>query len=220
MSEITTLLLADDHAILRSGLRLLVEGQPDFKVVGEAGTGKEAIAKARDLRPNVILLDLNMPELDGLAALPTILRKSPDSRRLILAIVDDVSYLQEALHTGASGYILKKAVDSNLIGNSHSDARRNLHPFRHDAKAAAKNRSAGGQTRARSRPVGDALRARAQCAAVGRARLYQRRNRQRTVFERENGETYRTRGMEKLNFQTRAQLVKAALKKVCWSKSV
>src|SRR5690606_22859317 len=115
VSETKRILLADDHAILRSGLRLLIEGQPGLEVVGEAGDGQEALEKARTLKPDLILLDLNMPGLDGLAALPQIREQSPDSRVLILTMHDDVSYLQQALNAGASGYVLKRAVDSELL---------------------------------------------------------------------------------------------------------
>ncbi|HLA45321.1 MAG TPA: response regulator transcription factor, partial [Aggregatilineales bacterium] len=109
------ILLADDHAVLRSGLRLLIDNQPDLEVVAEADNGSEAIAKAKALQPDLILLDLSMVGMDGLATLPILKDELPDTRVLILTMYDDASYLQEALHAGASGYILKKAVDNELL---------------------------------------------------------------------------------------------------------
>ncbi|MBK8029109.1 MAG: response regulator transcription factor [Chloroflexi bacterium] len=214
MSDSTTILLADDHAILRSGLRLLVESQPDFKVVGEAGTGKEAIAKARELQPNLILLDLNMPELDGLDALPAIRKEAPDSRILILTMHDDVSYLQEALRTGASGYILKKAVDSDLItalrtvlrGETYVHSAMTQKLLQKIDQQAAKPAPEADPWATLSDRERDVLR----LVALG----YTNAEIASELFlSVKTVETYRTRGMEKLNFQTRAQLVKAALEK-------
>src|SRR5690606_5215147 len=84
-------------------------------VVGEAGDGGEALAKIKALQPDLVLLDINMPGIDGLAALPRLREQSPNSKVLILTMHDDVSYLQEALRAGASGYVLKRAVDSELL---------------------------------------------------------------------------------------------------------
>src|SRR5512141_708927 len=105
------IVLADDHAILRTGLRLLLEAQPDMKVVGEAGDGREALALAAQLQPDLILLDLSMPGLGGLEALPILRKAAPAARILILTMHDDESYLRQALRGGAAGYVLKKAVD-------------------------------------------------------------------------------------------------------------
>jgi len=109
------ILLADDHAVLRSGLKLLLNSQDDFVVIGEAPTGLSAITLAEELQPDLILLDLNMPGLGGLEALPIIRQKSPDSRILILTMHGEPEYLQQAIKNGASGYILKKAADTELI---------------------------------------------------------------------------------------------------------
>lgn len=214
MSEVTTILLADDHALLRSGLRLLVEGQPNLKVVGEAGTGREAVTKARELQPHVILLDLNMPDMDGLAALPAIRQAAPNSRILILTMHDDVSYLQEALRMGASGYTLKKMVDSDLITAIHTIMRGDT--YIHSAmtekllqkidQQAAKPAAASDPWATLSDRERDVLR----LVALG----YTNAEIAGELFlSVKTVETYRTRGMEKLNLQTRAQLVKAALER-------
>lgn len=111
----TRILLADDHAVLRSGLRLLLEAQSDLKVVGEAGNGSEALALAQSLQPHLIVLDLSMPGLGGLEALPLLRTAAPAARILVLTMHDDEGYLRQALRGGASGYILKRAADAELL---------------------------------------------------------------------------------------------------------
>lgn len=114
MSKIR-ILIADDHGVLRAGLRVLLNAETDMEVIGEAGDGSEAMAKARDLLPDVVLLDITMPETGGLQAIRHIKRVSPGSKVLILSMHNDESYLREALSAGASGYALKKAADTELL---------------------------------------------------------------------------------------------------------
>jgi len=111
----THILLADDHAVLRAGLRLLLENQPGLEVVGEASSGLEALDLALKLSPDLILLDLSMPGLGGLDALPALRKSVPSARVLILTMHDDPQYLRQALKQGASGYVLKKAADQELL---------------------------------------------------------------------------------------------------------
>ena len=115
MNHIPRVLLADDHTVLRSGLRLLLTNKNEFDVVGEASSGTETLALAEQLQPDLILLDLNMPALSGLDALPTLRKISPASKVLILTMHDDPQYLRQALKHGASGYVLKKAADAELL---------------------------------------------------------------------------------------------------------
>jgi two-component system response regulator NreC len=111
----TRVLLADDHAVLRSGLRLLLTSQNEYDVVGEASSGTETLSLAEQLQPDLILLDLSMPSLGGLDALPALRKLVPSARILILTMHDDPQYLRQALKHGASGYVLKKAVDAELL---------------------------------------------------------------------------------------------------------
>ncbi len=107
--------LADDHVMLRSGLKLLLNGQTDIEVVGEASDGAEAVSKAAELNPDVLLLDITMPNMSGIEALRTIKEKRPSISILILTMHENEAYLLEALKAGASGYILKKAADNELM---------------------------------------------------------------------------------------------------------
>jgi DNA-binding NarL/FixJ family response regulator len=109
------LLIADDHALVRSGLRLLLEQQADIEVVAEAGDGAEAVERALAERPDVCVLDVAMPKLTGLQATREIKAHSPDTAVLILSMHDDDRYLFEALKAGAGGYVLKKEADQFLV---------------------------------------------------------------------------------------------------------
>lgn len=111
----TRILITDDHRVLRAGLRVLLNQEPDMEVVGEAGDGSEAVDKVRELQPDVVLLDVTMPGTGGLQAIRHIKRVCPTCRVLILSMHDDESYMREALRAGASGYALKKAADTELL---------------------------------------------------------------------------------------------------------
>src|ERR1039458_7031321 len=108
-------MIADDHAILRAGLRMLVNAQPDMEVVSEASDGEKALQTARETRPDVALLDLTLPRVGGMKALQEMARDCRESRVLVLTMHDDPAYLKSALAAGASGYLLKRAVDAELI---------------------------------------------------------------------------------------------------------
>lgn len=109
------ILLADDHGVIRAGLRALLEGFPDMTVVGEASDGAEAIEKAFDLKPNVILMDLSMPNVGGIDATRQLLQREPGMRILILTVHEDESLLKEVIRVGAAGYIVKRAAQEDLI---------------------------------------------------------------------------------------------------------
>lgn len=109
------ILLADDHTIIRSGLKLLLEQQPDFKVVAEANDGREAVQLAVQHHPDVALLDIGMPELNGIEAARQILAAEPRAHVVILSMHSDESYVLRSLKAGARAYILKNSAESDLI---------------------------------------------------------------------------------------------------------
>ena len=108
-------MIADDHAILRSGLKLLVNAQPDMEVVSEASDGEQAVQAARETKPDVALMDLTMPRTGGIRALQEIVRTCRETRVLILTMHDDPAYLRSVLAAGSSGYVLKRSVDGDLL---------------------------------------------------------------------------------------------------------
>ncbi|MCX6026916.1 MAG: response regulator transcription factor [Chloroflexi bacterium] len=111
----TKVLIADDHAIVRAGLRTLIASEEGLELVGEAAGGYEAIAMVEKARPDVLVLDLSMPDLDGISVTRNIKPRFPDLRILVLTLHEDEALLKEAIKAGAVGYILKRAAEAELI---------------------------------------------------------------------------------------------------------
>jgi DNA-binding NarL/FixJ family response regulator len=109
------ILIADDQGLLRAGLRALLSLEADIEVVGEADSGQEALKLANELQPELVLLDINMPDLDGIEVTRRLKTVVPEARVLIITVHEDDSLLQEAIKAGAAGYIVKRAVESELI---------------------------------------------------------------------------------------------------------
>jgi DNA-binding NarL/FixJ family response regulator len=122
MSEEITILLADDHSLVRRGFRRLLEDDEGMKVVGEAANGVEAIRMAYELKPKVVVMDLSMPELDGVQATKEIVKHLPGTEVLVLSMHADDNYVRNALDAGAKGYLLKSAIDVDLVGAIRSVA--------------------------------------------------------------------------------------------------
>ncbi|HEU5438724.1 MAG TPA: response regulator transcription factor [Ktedonobacterales bacterium] len=108
-------LLADDHTILRAGLKMMLNAQPDIEVVGEASDGRQAVGEAQRLQPDVIIMDITMPECNGIEATKQVKRLMPETRVLVLTMHENEEYLFQMLRAGASGYMLKEAADTELI---------------------------------------------------------------------------------------------------------
>ena len=109
------ILLADDHTVVRQGLRKILEERPDWEVVAEAGDGRDAVRKAEEIKPDIAIVDIGMPLLNGVETTRQIVKKSPSTRVLVLTMYSDEVYVNEALQAGASGYLLKEAADADLL---------------------------------------------------------------------------------------------------------
>ncbi len=109
------ILIADDHGVIRAGLRALLSGLPDIEVVGEAVDGRDALKKTVELQPNIVIMDLSMPEMGGVEATRQLSQIAPDTRVLILTVHEDEGLLKEVIRVGAAGYIIKRAVEDELI---------------------------------------------------------------------------------------------------------
>lgn len=207
----TRVLLADDHAVLRSGLRLLLTSQKEFEIVGEASSGIETLSLVEKLQPDLILLDLSMPALGGLEALPVLRKIVPSARILILTMHDDPQYLRQALKNGANGYVLKKAADSELLSAIQAVLRGEIyvHPsmtrilledILPDSHLNNGNQAWNGLSEREQEVIKMVALGHTSAEIGGQLNLSVK-----TI------ETYRARGMEKLGLRTRAALVRFAL---------
>lgn len=113
--SILRIVLADDHVMMREGLKSLVNAQPDMEVVGEADNGRAALLKAREFQPDVVVMDISMPELSGIKATEQMKDCCRKAKVLVLTAYDDTGYLRQLLEAGASGYVLKKAAAEELV---------------------------------------------------------------------------------------------------------
>lgn len=201
-------LIGDDHAILRSGLRMLLEGQGDMRVVGEASDGMEAIRRAGDLAPDVALMDLSMPGPPSGEVIRGVLKASPRTRVLILTMHDDSAYLTAALSAGAAGYVVKKVVDTELLSAIRAvyDGRTFVDLTR-DSGPSSRPTVAGGR-RSRPKALSEREREVLRFLAEGHS---SREIADRIGISVKTAETYRTRLREKLGLKGRAELYRFAL---------
>ena len=123
MREKIHILLADDHAVVRQGFKMILAAQPDMEIVGEAGNGREAVELAGTLQPDVIVMDVAMPELNGIEATRRLADSSPRTRVLALSMHKDSVYVREILRAGARGYLLKDSIASDLLAAVRAGAR-------------------------------------------------------------------------------------------------
>jgi len=199
--------LVDDHAVVRSGLRLLLEAQEDIEVVGEAGNAKDAVFRARALEPDVILLDVVMPGESGIDVLPKLLKESPATRVLVLSMQDDPSYVREAFAAGASGYVLKEAADEEVVSavREIADGGSYVHPAlgARMVAAEAKERAA-----AEADPLSEREREVLRLLALGHTN---QEIAERLYISVRTAESHRAHIMQKLRLGTRAELVRYAL---------
>jgi two-component system, NarL family, response regulator NreC len=206
-------LLADDHAILRAGLRMLIDSQADMMVTGEAHDGNQAVELARESKPDVVLLDITMPVSGGLHAIAEIIRHTPASRVLLLTMHAEPAYLRTALAAGAAGYVLKKSVDADLLSAIRTVQRglRYVDPELATGllqevvgSEPVSNKEGGGESKILSERELQVL----KLVAEG---FSSREIASRIYVSTKTVETYRGRFAEKLGLKTRADVVQYAL---------
>jgi two-component system response regulator NreC len=200
-------LIVDDHALVRSGLRLMLETEDDITVEDEAGNADEAVRLTRLHKPDVVLLDVVMPGRSGLEAAPEIKQAAPGVQILVLSMQDDPSYVREAFRSGASGYLLKEAADAELVAAVREVAAggRYVHPALGARLAAAE---ADAQARAAADPLSEREREVLRLLALGHTN--QEIARMLFISVR-TAETHRAHIMQKLRLTSRAELVRYAL---------
>ena len=200
-------LIVDDHAVVRSGLRLLLHAEEDIEPVGEAGSARDAVFQARALKPDVILLDVVMPEQTGLDVLPQLKHENPDAKVLVLSMQDEPRYVREAFGAGASGYVLKEAADVEVVAAIREVARggRYVHPELGARLIAA---DADAARKAEEDPLSDREREVLRLLALGHTN--QEIAKQLFISVR-TAETHRAHIMQKLRLTSRAELVRYAI---------
>ena len=202
-------LIVDDHAVVRTGLRLLLDAEEDIEPVGEAGSARDAVFQARALKPDVILLDIVMPEQTGLDALPQLKHENPDTKVLVLSMQDEPRYVREAFAAGASGYVLKEAADNEVVAAVREVAGggRYVNPELGARLVAA---DAEAERQAEEDPLSDREREVLRLLALGHTN---QEIAKRLYISVRTAETHRAHIMQKLRLQTRADLVAYALER-------
>jgi len=208
VGESTRILLIDDHAVVRSGLRLLIEQEPDFVVVGEAENAEIGIRMALDLHPDVTIMDITLPDVDGIIATRRILDEWPDARVLALTMHDESGFLVPFLEAGGIGYLRKSAVDRQLV-----QAIRRVSDGEFSIQSDGVSTIAASHSPARnSGPEPWVLSEREHEVLVLTARGFtSRETGERLFISARTVETYRGRIMEKLGLHHRSELVEYAL---------
>lgn len=205
------ILLADDHKVVREGLRLLINGQPDMHVVGEAGNGKEVLLKARELKPDVVVMDLSMPELNGLRATELLKVEHPEVKVVALTVHEDESYLRQLGLAGAAGYVLKRSAGTELIRAIRTVAEGGLY---YDATLATRVLSSQlAESTARGKPHASELSDREKEVLILIAWGYSNKEMAAKLqLSIKTVETYKVRIGEKLHLRSRTQMVQYALR--------
>ncbi|HEX4202654.1 MAG TPA: response regulator transcription factor [Ktedonobacteraceae bacterium] len=207
------ILLVDDHTILRAGLKMMLNAQPDMEVVGEAQDGRQALQETQRLQPDVVLMDITMPDMNGIEATRQIKRTMPDIRILVLTMHEHDEYVFQALRAGASGYMLKEAADTELISALHV-----IHSGQFYLSPAAQSVMVGdylqrvrtGEEKDSYSSLTEREREILKLVAEGHTN---NQIAEQLVISPKTVDTHRTHIMDKLNLHSRAELVKYAMRR-------
>jgi two-component system response regulator NreC len=200
-------LIVDDHAVVRTGLRKVLDAEPEIETVAEAPDVERAVFEALETTPDVVLLDVTMPSKSGIEGLPALMQAAPGAKVLMLSMHDDPRYVREAFEAGASGYVLKEAADSEVVGAVRAVAagKHYVHPALGARLVAAE---AAERRRAEADPLSEREREVLRLLALGHTNqeiagmLY---------ISVRTAETHRAHIMQKLGLSSRAELVRYAL---------
>lgn len=200
-------LIVDDHAVVRAGLRRVLDAEPDLETVGEAPDAERAVFEAIETRPDVVLMDVMMPGKTGIEGMPALLQALPDVKVLVLSMQDDPRYVREAFAAGASGYVLKEAADTEVVGAIRAVAAGGsyVNPSLGARLVAAE---AEGRRRAEDDPLSEREREVLRLLALG----HTNQEIAKLLFiSVRTAETHRAHIMRKLELTSRAELVRHAL---------
>lgn len=210
MTAKTRITLSDDHPIMLAGLRNLVEAEPDFELVGEATNGAAALKLIREQKPDVAILDISMPEMNGIMVARKLADELPQVKLMVLTLHEDRAYLRQALDVGVRGYVLKRSAAENLVqairavvvGGLYVDPAIVDRVFEKNITRGGRAATAGAMPQLTDRE-GEVL----KLTALG---FTNKEAARRLDLGVKSVETYRARGLEKLGLKTRADLVRYA----------
>ena len=200
-------LVVDDHAVVRAGLRRVLDADPEIETVGEAADAEHAVYEAIQTQPDVVLLDVMMPGQTGIEGMPALLQAVPSAKVLVLSMQDDPRYVREAFDVGASGYVLKEAADADVVGAVKAVAagERYVHPSMGARLFAAE---AEERRRAENDPLSEREREVLGLLALGHTN---QEIAKMLFISVRTAETHRAHIMRKLGLNSRAELVRYAL---------
>ncbi|MEE8370007.1 MAG: response regulator transcription factor [Dehalococcoidia bacterium] len=212
MTEKISVLLVDDHAVLRSGLRALLNLEPDLEVVGEASNGREAVELAQSVKPDVIVMDISMPEMDGLAAAKAIHEMEIPSHIVMLTVHAEEAYLFQTLQVGASGYVLKSSADIELMDAIRAAHRGEVFLYPSAIKKVLGEYLRGAHGEGGTREYETLTSREKEVLKLTAEGFTNQEIAEKLVISPKTVDTYRQRIMEKLNLHHRSELVRYALK--------
>ena len=201
------ILIADDHGLVRAGLRALLNDEADLEVVGEAADGEEALQRASQLKPDLVLMDISMPGTGGIEAARRIRSEAPAARILMMTVHEDEGLLQESIRAGASGYIVKRALESELIDAIRAVCQGHLYVHPTMTRALLRSTAAAPREEEPTEPL--TPREREVLAFVARGYTNRQIADQLTLSVR-TVESHRANLMSKLGLRTRADVVRYA----------
>jgi two-component system response regulator NreC len=209
MSDKIRVLLADDHALLRAGLRSLISQESDMEVVGEASNGQESFARAVELDPDVVVMDVAMPKANGLEAISAMRRGGVKSKILVLTMYSEEQYLTQVLRRGGNGYVLKRSADTELMQAIRTVHAGGIFLYPSAAKLLVDDRYKDDVDNAGLDLLTEREREVLKLTAEG---YTNQEIATRLIISVKTVDTYRSRLMEKLNLRHRSELVRYALR--------
>lgn len=209
----TRILLVDDHAVVRSGLKMLLDNEKDVEIIGEASSAREAIQAAMELRPDVILMDIGLPDLSGIDATREIKKRAPDSAIVALTIHEDEEYFFKMLEAGATGYVPKRAAPEELLTAIRAAATGQVYLYPSLAKLLVRDFLSGGRPSTDAQPDSELTDREQEVLTYLAEGANNEEIATALVISPKTVARHRENIMRKLNLHSRAELVRYAIRK-------
>ena len=207
------ILIADDHSIVREGVRMILAGQEDFEVVGEAATGREALEQARAIKPDIVVMDISMPDMSGIQATEKIRKELPQVHVLGLTMHEEESYVFELLKVGASGYVLKRAAAEDLVSAVRAAHRGEAFLYPSVAKMVVQDYLQRTSAKEKEQALDGLTEREREVLTLIAEGLTNLEIAGRLFISIKTVQTHRAHIMEKLNLHDRTELVRYAIRK-------